>query len=44
MGSIREAGVDIGGRVYTIASDDDYLTYVSSGFEPRLNRVLVSFG
>jgi len=36
MGSIREAGVDIGGRVYTIASDDDYLTYVSSGFEPQM--------
>lgn len=36
MGSIREASVDIGGRVYTIASDDEYLTYVSGGFEPQM--------
>jgi len=35
MGSIREAAVDIGGKKYVIASDDDYLKSIGSRFEPE---------
>ena len=34
--SARERNVDIGGKKYAIASDDDYLEYIRSGFEPEM--------
>jgi len=45
MKKYRELQVDIGGKKYTIASDDDYLDYIRKGFEPemvKLFRVLAT--
>jgi FkbM family methyltransferase len=39
MGSIREAAVDIGGKKYVIASDDDYLKSIGSRFEPEMVKL-----
>jgi protein-L-isoaspartate O-methyltransferase len=39
MNKKRELKVDIGGKKYQITSDDDYLDYVSNGFEPEMVRL-----
>jgi FkbM family methyltransferase len=39
MGVARELAVDIGGKKYVIASDDDYLDQLRNGFEPHMTRL-----
>lgn len=42
MGQLQEAVVDIGGRAFTIVSDDDYLVHVGKEFEPETARLFNS--
>lgn len=39
MGVERQVMVDIGGKNYQIASDDDYLDGIKSGFEPDMVKL-----
>ncbi|TAK84405.1 MAG: FkbM family methyltransferase [Aquabacterium sp.] len=42
MAGVRELKVDIGGKKYRIASDDDYLDHIRKGFEPEMVRLFRS--
>ncbi|MCK5685061.1 FkbM family methyltransferase [bacterium] len=39
MAVIKEVSVDIGGKKYIITSDDSYLDYIKSGFEPEMVKL-----
>jgi FkbM family methyltransferase len=39
MSAVREVRVDIGGRNYTIISDDNYLEQIENGFEPDMVKL-----
>lgn len=40
MNPAREIAVDIGGKTYTITSDDNYLEHIKNGFEPDMLQLL----
>jgi hypothetical protein len=39
MSIAKEVKVDIGGKDYTITSDDDYLEHIKNGFEPHMVKL-----
>lgn len=39
MREVRDVQVDIGGEVFEISSDDDYLTHIQGGFEPEMVKL-----
>ncbi len=36
---IKEIQVDIGGKIYKISSDDEYLNHIENGFEPEMVKM-----
>jgi hypothetical protein len=41
MSILREARVDIGGRVYSIISDDNYLEHIEKSLEPEMVKLFI---
>lgn len=39
MSTVRDILVDIGGKNYTIESDDNYLEHIRNGFEPDMVKL-----
>lgn len=42
MSAAREVKIDIGGKQYSITSDDDYLEHIKNGFEPEMVKLFRS--